>query len=142
MKSAALTCSVVLISLCVALSLCEVLVRVFDPHVRDSVIPGGFFMVDDDLGWRLRPGTRARHHTRYFDVEYTTIASGFRDRPRALWPAPATQRIVLYGDSLVFGWGVPEGKRFSDLVEHQGQNLEVWNHAVPGYGLDQEILAY
>ncbi len=53
-----------------------------------------------------------------------------------------TYRILLHGDSQVFGWGVPEDKRFSNLIENQGQGLEMWNLAVPGYGLDQQILSY
>jgi hypothetical protein len=49
---------------------------------------------------------------------------------------------VLYGDSSIFGWGVNAGERFSDLLEAATPGLEIWNHAVPGWGLDQEIVLY
>ena len=50
--------------------------------------------------------------------------------------------MVLYGDSQTFGWGLNDGERFSDLVEKETKDLEIWNQSVPGYGLDQEILSY
>src|SRR5204862_5414777 len=113
--------------------------RLFFPHARDGVIPGRFFTIDDDLGWRMRPERTAVHHTRYFDVEYATDALGYRDTGST--PAsPSRYSMLLYGDSLVFGWGIPRGKRFSDLLERDG--LRIFNHGVPGYGLDQEVVAY
>jgi hypothetical protein len=50
--------------------------------------------------------------------------------------------MVLYGDSQAFGWGLDEGERFSNIVEQESTNLEIWNRSVPGYGLDQAIISY
>jgi len=127
---------------CVGLFLAESFTRVFYPHIRDSSAPAGLFSIDHDLGWKLNPGKKAIHHTRYFDVVYTTNGLGFRDKPRNVVKDNKTYRILLYGDSLIFGWGVPAEKRFSNLIETQRRPLEIWNLAVPGYGLDQEILSY
>ena len=49
---------------------------------------------------------------------------------------------MFTSSSQVFGWGISENQRFSNLIEDQKQSLEVWNLAVPGYGFDQEILSY
>ena len=38
--------------------------------------------------------------------------------------------------------GVEESERFSDLLEDKLKGLEILNHAIPGWGLDQEILLY
>jgi hypothetical protein len=84
-----------LISCCVALLLAEVLVRIFDPHARDSVIPGRLFTIDDDLGWKFHPKKSARHRTRYFDVVYDINSFGFRDRPRETAKDSSTHRILL-----------------------------------------------
>lgn len=73
---------------------------------------------------------------------YTINSLGFRDKPRNVLKDENVYRILLYGDSQIFGWGVPEDKRFSNLIENKKQYLEIWNLAVPGYGLDQEILSY
>jgi hypothetical protein len=125
-----------------ALALAEGLTRWLAPHVRDHVVPGGLFEADPLLGWKLRPGARAVHHTRAFQVEYAINADGFRDRPRPHPKAPGTRRVLLYGDSQVFGWGVSAAARFSDLTEARLGGVELCNLAVPGYGLDQQLLAY
>jgi hypothetical protein len=125
-----------------AVGLAEGVVRLIDPHARDYVIPGGFFIIDPAIGWRLRPQTTVVHKTRYFGATYTTNNLGYRDTPRTIDKQQGRTRILLYGDSLIFGWGVAGAERFSSLVEAERPNVEVWNHAVPGYGLDQQVLAY
>jgi hypothetical protein len=132
----------VLAGCCIALLLAEGFVRVFYPYSRDHVIPGGLFEIDNYLGWKLQAGKNAIHHSRYFDVVYSINALGYRDKPRNPSKDENIYRILLYGDSQVFGWGVPEDQRFSNVVEDQKQSLEIWNLAVPGYGVDQQILSY
>lgn len=134
--------SLVVLACGVALLLAEGFVRYAYPYSRDHVVPGGLFDIDDYLGWKLAPGKSAVHHSRYFDATYTINALGYRDKPREQRKAPGTYRVLLYGDSQIFGWGVDVPERFSDLVEAQLPRLEIWNLAVPGYGLDQEILSY
>ena len=120
----------------------EVAVRVLAPHSRDHVIPTGFFQIDDDLGWKLAAGKSVNHRSRYFDTTYTTNSLGFRDKERQLVKGENIHRILLYGDSRVFGWGVDREKRFSNLSEAGRPSLEIWNLGVPGYGLGQEIISY
>ena len=128
------------LGLCLGLALAEGLVRVFYPHAGDLVISGRPFVIDDELGWKLAPSKTTKHHTRYFDARYTTNSFGFRDKPRSTVKSDGAYRILLYGDSLIFGWGLNEGERFSDLIENERASLEIWNTGVPGWGLDQEIL--
>lgn len=132
----------VVISVAAALGLSEALVRIFAPHVRDAALPGQLFAIDTELGWKLVPSRSATHRSRYFRAEYTINSNGFRDRPRTRLAADHVRRVLLYGDSLVFGWGLNEGERFSDLLEMSQHGLEVLNHAIPGYGLDQEVILY
>jgi hypothetical protein len=131
-----------LLGFAVAVALAEGLVRVADPHVRDHALPGGFFTIDGRLGWRQRPNHTVTHRTRYFEVTYATNALGYRDVTRSDQKRPGQTRVLLFGDSQVFGWGVPQGLRFSDLLEARHPELEVWNHGVMGYGLDQQLLEY
>ncbi len=42
----------------------------------------------------------------------------------------------------MFGWGVEEERRFSNLLETRVAGLEVCNLGVPGYGVDQQLLHY
>ncbi len=126
----------------VAVAALEGCVRLAHPHTRDYVLPGRLFAGDDTLGWVIKPDRHARHRTRYFDVDYQTNGTGFRDAERDPAPNPDIHRILLYGDSQVFGWGVPMAERFSNILEAGTPRLEVWNLAVPAYGLDQEVLLY
>ena len=131
-----------LASSCFALLLAEGAVRLFAPHARDRTLPGRLFEIDEQLGWKFEANRQVTHRTRYFDVSYTTNASGFRDRPRDGSIDGAGYRVLLYGDSEVFGWGVAEESRFSNLLERTLPFLEVWNRAIPAYGLDQQLLSY
>lgn len=122
--------------------LAEGFVRIFYPHSRDHVIPGGLFEIDHDLGWKLKAKASGRHHTRYFDVMYRINELGYRDKLRNTKKPKDTYRFLLFGDSQIFGWGNTDKQRFSNLVENRGQSIEVLNFGVPGYGLDQQILSY
>jgi hypothetical protein len=128
--------------ICVAVGLAEGLVRIFAPHSRDHVVPAGMFEIDSELGWKLHPGKEVRHRTRYFDVGYSINSMGSRDRPRIAANANAKRRVLFFGDSQIFGWGVTPDQAVSGLVEAHSSSTEVWNMGVPGYGLDQEILSY
>jgi hypothetical protein len=126
---------------CLALLIAEGAVRLLVPHARDYVLPAGLLRMDADLGWRLTPNARGRHRSRYFDVVYAVNDDGFRDPPWVETKANVF-RILVYGDSQVFGWGIEAGKRFTDLVTLEEPRLELRNLGVPGYGLDQEVLLY
>jgi len=141
-KKRLIQCCLVLAGFCIALLLAEGIVRIFFPYSRDHVVPGGLFEIDDYLGWKLKEGKNLIHHSRYFEANYRINSLGYRDAPRNLLKNEKVYRILLYGDSQVFGWGIPAEQRFSDLIEAQKPTLEMWNLAVPGYGFDQEILSY
>jgi len=132
----------VLVGLCVALMFAEGLVRVFYPYSRDHVVPSGLFEIDDHLGWKLSAEKNATHQSRSFEATYQVNTLGYRDEPRDISKDEKIYRILLYGDSQIFGWGIPAEQRFSNLMEAQKTHLEIWNLAVPGYGLDQEVLSY
>jgi hypothetical protein len=125
-----------------ALLLAEGAVRVFAPHSRDHALPGRLFDLDERLGWKLKPNRQVTHRTRHFEVTYAINESGFRDRTHHHSNGGDVHRLLVYGDSQVFGWGVPEESRFSNLLERSVPSLEVWNLGVPAYGLDQELIAY
>ena len=129
-----------LVGICIGLLWAEAGVRFYDPHARDQILPPGLLETDADLGWRLVPGGEGIHHSRYFNVTYKINALGLRDGPRTIVKHLGTDRILLYGDSVIFGWGIPMDERVSNRL--QSADREIWNLAVPGYGLDQEILYY
>lgn len=142
MKRLLFSATLIVAGLLVGLGVAEAMVRAFAPHSRDHVVPAGMFAIDSALGWRLNPGAVARHRTRYFDVEYRINQLGFRDLGRAAARQDSVVRVLVFGDSQVFGWGVNVGERFSSVMEARAPSVEAWNMAVPGYGFDQQILSY
>jgi len=131
-----------LAGICLAIFLAEIFVRIFYPESRDHVLPSGLYENDRYLGWKLSKEKSANHHSKFFNVNYTTNSFGFRDKKRIIQKENEKYRILLYGDSQIFGWGNPAEIRFSNLLEKSLPNVEIWNLAVPAYGLDQQILSY
>ena len=126
----------------IALAVAEITVRIFFPYSRDHIIPGSLFNMDPELGWSFRKSHQSRHQTKSFDVNYKINALGYRDKERTPKKAAGTKRVLLYGDSQVFGWGLAAKDRYSNLLENRIANTEIWNLAVPAYGIDQELLSF
>lgn len=120
----------------------EVGLRVMAPEVRDHAFPRHLVQLDDLLGWRLAAGTRDQHVSANFVQEYVIHSMGFRDVERSVSRSPDDPpRLLVFGDSQIFGWGIPLGRRLTDIAEAES-GIELWNMAVPGYGLDQQVLSY
>jgi lysophospholipase L1-like esterase len=86
----------------------------------------------------LRPGAEARiAHTG--DVVYTINAAGFRDRLYPQQKPPGTFRVVVMGDSIVFGYGVSLEDSFAKRLERAlaaragARPIEVLSLGVNGY---------
>jgi hypothetical protein len=136
-RLALLSGSILLLLLCL-----EGALRLLLPDLRVHALPQELLLVDPELGWRLQQNLEVHHQSQYFDVLYRTNPKGFRDEPRTLEESGGQTHLLLYGDSQIFGWGLNPEERFSNLLEARISGLEVWNLGVPGYGLDQQILAY
>jgi len=70
-----------------------------------------------------------------------------RDKPRTEKPAPKTRRILVIGDSITLGWGVPQDRTYSAVLDArlgaQGEGrYEVLNAGVGNYTLSRMIGYY
>ncbi len=98
-----------------------------------------FFQYDRVLGWRNRPGAEG-----WFEIPdsttYVRISSeGLRDIIHG--PRSDRYRILVLGDSFVWGFGVDDDQRLTNrLQDILGQSVEVINAGVSGWGTDQELL--
>ncbi len=75
----------------------------------------------------------------------TTNNEGFRDKNYTIEKENNIIRIVGIGDSVMFGFGVPDGKDYLSLLENKlndkysQKKFEIINTAVPGYNTVQEV---
>ena len=101
---------------------------------------------DPLLGWRLRPGGRARYERTEYTVDVSINALGMRDRPRAQSPATTPFRVLALGDSFLEAYTVDLEQAVTQVMERDldrpGCPVEVLNAGVGGYGTDQELLYY
>jgi lysophospholipase L1-like esterase len=92
-----------------------------------------------EVGFRHEPGSRLR----LFGVDVEIDSRGFRDVEHARPRPPGTTRLLLLGDSITFGWGVPYGERFSEILEERwsaalGRPCEIVNTGHGNYNTAQE----
>lgn len=86
---------------------------------------------------------KASSEQRYGNVTVTFNERGLRDRP--LLPKDEGEfRILTLGDSIVYGWGVPQDQIFTVRLEQLlqsrlGRNVRVINSGVGGYNTVQEL---
>ena len=100
---------------------------------------------DAALGYALRPdwsGVQASHE---FDAHVETNDRGLRRNEETASKKPAaSQRLLVLGDSLAFGFGVSNDETFTHRLERtlrgRGQSVEILNAGVPGYSADHYLV--
>ncbi len=131
----------------VCLLLVEMTVRVF---VDEPILPR--FMIDPGYGVRAnQPGVVTRHYAPgEYETTVTTNSSGMRGtRDYSLKKPEGVHRIIMLGDSMVFGFGVEDDEVTSvvleDLLnaeEDRDQRYEVLNFSVSGFGQAELLVTY
>jgi lysophospholipase L1-like esterase len=100
----------------------------------------GFHRSDPVLGWAGAPSLRQRFVRPAFDVLVEHGADGFR-RPDPAPPGSARERLLVLGDSLVWGWGVGQGELVTDHLQRAlAPDVAVANRGVNAYATSQELL--
>jgi len=100
---------------------------------------------------RLSPNPRIVYELKpnldvfFRSVPVRTNEDGWRDAPFVREKRDDTVRIVAIGDSVLFGWAVPEERRYANLLEemlnrrYPGRTWEIMVFAAPGYNLVMEL---
>jgi lysophospholipase L1-like esterase len=93
-------------------------------------LPGNPYLL-----WEMVPGERSE-----LDVSVSVNSLGLRG-PEIEQPKPSgIRRVVVLGDSSVYGHGVPDEATFAQLLDHKlGPNVQVINGGVPGYSTEQTL---
>lgn len=130
-------------SLLITLFAAELVVRLLFPDWAPRTPRlAQFWQHDDRYGWSHVPGAKGRFDSYGFDVGVEINEQGFRGPPIAPVKDPAKTRVLVVGDSLVWGFGVEQEDTFIAEMEAQCQGLEVINFGVSGYSTDQELLLF
>lgn len=101
-----------------------------------------FTVYDPQLGWRLAPSRETVFRAGSFAVPVVQNAEGLRDRHYPYERAPGRRRILVLGDSVVWGWGVPQDSCFTERLEATLTDTDVINTGVPGWSTAQEVFFY
>lgn len=152
-RAAALTASrrlaIVLISAAASLLLLEALTRMLGLHfpaiARPEMKDGGLWAYDRSKGWFHVPHGTGRSYLGGPDAGSVRInALGLRG-PEVVRPKPlGTQRVLVLGDSYIFGVGVDEAHlfttRLAQRLARDGFAADVVGAGVTGYSTDQELI--
>lgn len=95
---------------------------------------------DPRVGHEHIPNTRGR----LMGVDVQINSHGLRDREIRLEKTPGTRRILMLGDSVTFGWGVPQdqtvSKQLENLLNAAGHGpVDVINAGVGNYNTQMEV---
>ncbi|MBN2301621.1 MAG: SGNH/GDSL hydrolase family protein [Lentisphaerae bacterium] len=96
-----------------------------------------FYTTDPVLGWRGLANANGYFTMPESHFFVTNNALGYRDRERAIF----TGSVAVYGDSFVWGYGVNQDERLTDIAEH-ALAKPVLNRGITGYAPDQAWLLY
>lgn len=98
-------------------------------------------------GWANRPRLRAEIVGQHEPYHVAHDSRGYRQAQRSIERTGDALRVLVLGDSIVYGWGVQVNERFTDrlearLTQELAREVEVWNLGVPGYSIDQALWTY
>jgi len=130
----------VLLGLAVALGLAETAVR----FLRPQEIGPPRFAFHPELGEIPVPGQKARrHYPGVYDFTYSNNSLGFRGRREYGPRQPGGLRVLLLGDSFVYGLGVNDEQTFAvrleQILRQHHPAVEVINAGCPGKGTDYAL---
>jgi hypothetical protein len=135
------------LSIGAALGLAEVGLRIYQAtlacHMEEPV-PRGLYRKDPRFGHTLRPGYVGKLDGGCWETPVRVSSDGTRGEEIGE-KAKNTHRILLAGDSYVFGLGVNESETLSAKLQNllpdiNGKTIEVINAGVPGWTSHQSAL--
>ena len=96
----------------------------------------------DPYGYRLWPSRTLSHHwpSNSPSIQVVTNQHGFRSR-RDFYEPDQRKRVLVLGDSQVFGLGVQQEDRFTNKMESMNPKWRVDNMGMTAYGTDLMLMA-
>jgi len=101
-----------------------------------------FHRADPRIGYRGKPGFEGRFKRPDFDVLIVHNEAGFRRQEYRRPAASPAQRVFVFGDSTTWGWGVDQGRVFTDRMSLLMPGYEVTNFGLTGSSTAQQYLLF
>ena len=128
------------VSIVIALIICEGIVRILGLG-GTAVTRGVLHQFDPEVGWKCLPNLDARYSLPgSFDVRIRCNSQGLRDSDKSYTKTPGTRRILILGDSFMWGYGVENSEMFSTILQDLVPGSETINFGVNGYSTVQELV--
>jgi lysophospholipase L1-like esterase len=131
----------VLLGVLVTLGVLEAAIRVL--HLIPDNVPISYHAANGDEAFAPDANSAA---VSVFGILHRTDSRGLRGPDRSLERVPGRIRVALVGDSVVWGYGIPEdqtiGAWLERLGEERGIPLDAWNLGVSAYNTFNERAKY
>jgi hypothetical protein len=126
----------------------ELIVRVAAPQTLPSqsevrqFMSRGMFLPSERPSYRPTPSFTGKVQISGHETEFTTNSLGLRDDEVG---AKTVRRVLAFGDSFTWGWGVPQGEEWVSVVEKEMDRaagldaVETINCGVLGYGPENAL---
>lgn len=92
-----------------------------------------FYQYDPRLGWANAPGATGVYSREEFTYKISINDLGMRQKPVTKEKMDGKFRIVALGDSYLWGIGVSDEERISEVLQKELPGVEVLNLGVSGY---------
>jgi len=99
-----------------------------------------FYQFHSQLGWSNTPAVTGTYKREEFEYRISINKYGMRQHPVDKDHKASNYRIAVLGDSFVWGIGVNDQSRFTEILERLLPGSEVLNFGVSGYGPIQYYL--
>lgn len=136
---------VTIVSLVITLSVVEGTLRMLDKYPPPDPEPSrpDLYVQDDAVGYHLRPLLDTSYYYPAGNpvaIPLVANSNGYRGR-REFSSVDARRRILILGDSFVFGEGVFEEERFTEVLESLAPCWRIDNMGMTGWGIDLMLRA-
>ena len=127
-------------SVVLAFAIAEVALRVAGYERSYANALNAFHVNDPDLGYRGRPNLERRFERPQFNVLVQHDDKGFRRVVPPADPSKVQHQVFVLGDSVVWGWGVDQGKVVTDQLQRMLPDTRVFNLGLNGAGTVMELV--
>jgi lysophospholipase L1-like esterase len=130
------------IAVAVALLLCELALRIggYTPLYFNPL--NSFHEPHPLVGYRGKPNFVGRFRKPDFDVVIAQDENGFRRPDRQLPPSESRRAVLAFGDSFTWGWGVAQGRVFTDVLSRLMPDVRVVNFGLNASGTVQQFALF